>query len=162
MSPGLQGLYIPCHCCLLLPQCLGDSGQSHTRHEGWAKLPELSAGHLSRGELAAAAAAVSEAGVSRSQSSNRASVSPGVLLRGHPPLLRPHHPVCHSLEVLLSASCWPRPDGYTSPWVQMSAQGSALSCAVAALPCRTMLLFTCLSAFVLLYGHHYVFDQDRK
>lgn len=37
----------------------------------------------------------------------RVCVSPGVLLRGHPPLLHPHYPVGHPLEVLLSASCWP-------------------------------------------------------
>lgn len=102
----LAGLCVPRHCCILLPKRLGGSGQSHFGHEGRDQFPELPAGHLGCGE---AAAAVSEAGLVRSRSSDPVCVcvSPGVLLRGHPTLLHPYHPVGHPLEVFLSASCWP-------------------------------------------------------
>ncbi|XP_042341809.1 uncharacterized protein LOC121942616 isoform X1 [Plectropomus leopardus] len=73
---GRSRLCVSRHRSLLLPQRLGGFGQSDPGNGRRDRLPKLQAGHRCG----------------------------GLLVHGDAPLLHPHHPVCHPVEIFLEVS----------------------------------------------------------
>lgn len=145
----LAGLCVPRHCGFLLPQRLGGSGQSHAWHEGRDKLPELSVGHLSGGE-AAAAAAVSEACVVCTRSSDRVCVCHQVFSYVATLL--------YFIHTILSAirwkSFWAPPAGQTW-WLHITVVTGACSSPVQWRRCSAA-CYCCLRVSLLLYFYMFI------